>query len=137
MCSAVSGFPGNRAGCAGCRRLFEHIGEASRDLQLTRVIEAPDVSTCTTAWQSSQHPSPAAPDRAGAGGAEFRALSHVPVAARVFVVSARKGRGQPASRRGAIHVIGGEQAIVGRWFTEFWGGDFNPAVIDELAAPDI
>jgi predicted ester cyclase len=27
--------------------------------------------------------------------------------------------------------------IVGRWFTEFWGKDFNPAVIDELAAPDI
>ncbi|MGX7681804.1 ester cyclase [Jatrophihabitans sp. DSM 45814] len=29
------------------------------------------------------------------------------------------------------------KAIVGRWFAEFWGSDFNPAVIDELAAPDI
>ena len=29
------------------------------------------------------------------------------------------------------------KAIVGRWFTEFWGPDFNPAVIDELAHPDI
>ena len=29
------------------------------------------------------------------------------------------------------------KAIVGRWFTEFWGKDFNPAVIDELAAPGI
>jgi predicted ester cyclase len=29
------------------------------------------------------------------------------------------------------------KAIVGRWFSEFWGDDFNPAVIDELAAPDI
>jgi predicted ester cyclase len=29
------------------------------------------------------------------------------------------------------------KAIVGRWFTEFWGADFNPAVIDELAGPDI
>jgi predicted ester cyclase len=29
------------------------------------------------------------------------------------------------------------KAVVGRWFTEFWGTDFNPAVIDELAAPDI
>ena len=29
------------------------------------------------------------------------------------------------------------KVIVGRWFTEFWGRDFNPAVIDELAAPDI
>jgi SnoaL-like polyketide cyclase len=26
---------------------------------------------------------------------------------------------------------------VGRWFTEFWGKDFNPAIIDELTAPDI
>jgi SnoaL-like polyketide cyclase len=29
------------------------------------------------------------------------------------------------------------KAVVGRWFTEFWGTDFNPDVIDELAAPDI
>jgi len=29
------------------------------------------------------------------------------------------------------------KAIVGRWFTEFWGPDFNPDVVDELAAPDI
>ena len=29
------------------------------------------------------------------------------------------------------------KAVVGRWFTEFWGPDFRPAVIDELAAPDI
>ena len=29
------------------------------------------------------------------------------------------------------------KAIVGRWFTEFWGKNFNPAVVDELAAPDI
>jgi predicted ester cyclase len=29
------------------------------------------------------------------------------------------------------------KAIVGRWFTEFWGADFNPAIVDTLAAPDI
>jgi predicted ester cyclase len=29
------------------------------------------------------------------------------------------------------------KAIVGRWFGEFWGSEFNPDVIDELAAPDI
>ena len=29
------------------------------------------------------------------------------------------------------------KAVVGRWFTEFWGKEFNPAVVDELAAPDI
>ena len=29
------------------------------------------------------------------------------------------------------------KAIVGRWFTEFWGPDYNPDVVDELAAPNI
>jgi predicted ester cyclase len=29
------------------------------------------------------------------------------------------------------------KAIVGRWFTEFWGNPWNPKVVDELAAPDI
>jgi predicted ester cyclase len=29
------------------------------------------------------------------------------------------------------------KAIVGRWFTEFWGKSVNLAVIDEIAAPDM
>jgi predicted ester cyclase len=29
------------------------------------------------------------------------------------------------------------KAIVGRWFTEFWGHPWNPKVIDDLAAPDM
>ena len=29
------------------------------------------------------------------------------------------------------------KAIVGRWFTEFWGATYNPSVVDELAAPDM
>ena len=29
------------------------------------------------------------------------------------------------------------KTIVGRWFTEFWGPNYKPAVIDELAAPDM
>ena len=29
------------------------------------------------------------------------------------------------------------KAVVARWFDRFWGRDFDPAVIDELAAPDI
>ena len=29
------------------------------------------------------------------------------------------------------------KAIVGRWFTEFWGNPWNPEIVDELAAPDI
>ena len=33
--------------------------------------------------------------------------------------------------------IQANQAIVGRWFTEFWGNPWNPKVIDDLAAPDM
>lgn len=29
------------------------------------------------------------------------------------------------------------KAVVGRWFTEFWGKNPNLAVIDEIAAPDM
>ena len=29
------------------------------------------------------------------------------------------------------------KAIVVRWFTDFWGSDFDARIIDELAAPDI
>lgn len=29
------------------------------------------------------------------------------------------------------------KAIVGRWFTEFWGSPWNPDVVDELAAPNV
>jgi predicted ester cyclase len=35
------------------------------------------------------------------------------------------------------NTIKANKAVVGRWFTEFWGPDYNPAVVDELAAPDI
>ncbi len=29
------------------------------------------------------------------------------------------------------------KAIVGRWFTEFWGNAWNPAIVDELCTADI
>ena len=29
------------------------------------------------------------------------------------------------------------KAVVGRWFTSFWGGDCDLRVVDELAAPDM
>ena len=29
------------------------------------------------------------------------------------------------------------KAIVGRWFKEFWSNPWNPAIVDELAAPDM
>lgn len=29
------------------------------------------------------------------------------------------------------------KAVVGRWFTEFWGKNVNLGVVDEIAAPDM
>ena len=29
------------------------------------------------------------------------------------------------------------KAIVGRWFTDFWGETCNLSVVDEIAAPDM
>ena len=29
------------------------------------------------------------------------------------------------------------KAVVGRWFTHFWGKQYDPAIVDELAAPDM
>jgi predicted ester cyclase len=29
------------------------------------------------------------------------------------------------------------KAVVGRWFTEFWGKNVNLAIVDEIAAPDM
>jgi hypothetical protein len=29
------------------------------------------------------------------------------------------------------------KAIVGRWFTDFWGATCNLKIVDELAAPDM
>ncbi len=31
----------------------------------------------------------------------------------------------------------GNKAVVGRWFTDFWGKDCNLSVVDEIAAPDM
>ena len=42
---------------------------------------------------------------------------------------------KPAAAASAT--IADNKAIVGRWFTEFWGRSWNPQVIDELAAPDM
>jgi hypothetical protein len=29
------------------------------------------------------------------------------------------------------------KVVVGRWFTDFWGKTYNPAVVDELASPEM
>jgi hypothetical protein len=69
----------------------------------------------------------------------FPPASHGTALAAVCVMGAREGRGRPISRREKEQLLSTEdnKAFVGRWFTEFWGREFNPAVIDELAAPDI
>jgi hypothetical protein len=53
----------------------------------------------------------------------------------VFVPTALAGGS--AERRRRIMSIEDNKAVVGRWFMEFWGPDFNPGIIDELADPDI
>ena len=40
-------------------------------------------------------------------------------------------------RKGNAMSVEENKAVVGRWFTQFWGTEFNPDVIDELAHPDI
>jgi predicted ester cyclase len=37
----------------------------------------------------------------------------------------------------AVGVPSRNEAVVGRWFAEFWGKTYNPAVVDEIAAPDM
>lgn len=54
-----------------------------------------------------------------------------PVAA--MKTGARKTQGDS----GMSDTIQDNKALVGRWFTEFWGPQWNPQVIDELAAPDM
>jgi predicted ester cyclase len=36
-----------------------------------------------------------------------------------------------------MSTVESNKAIVGRWFTEFWGDNYNPAVVDDLASPDM
>jgi len=45
-----------------------------------------------------------------------------------------------ATRQAKELIMSKEQdnkAIVGRWFTEFWGNPWNPKIVDELATSDI
>lgn len=55
-------------------------------------------------------------------------------AAMAFGTMPANGATTPRSGRSRIEK---NKAIVGRWFTEFWGNPWNPKVIEELAAPDM
>jgi predicted ester cyclase len=45
--------------------------------------------------------------------------------------------GDIGNSSGRILMSEQNKSVVVRWFTEFWGADFNPEVIDKLAAPNI
>jgi hypothetical protein len=55
------------------------------------------------------------------------------LAATLPVLGGAKAQDKPATASNEAD----NKAIVGRWFTEFWGEKYNPAVIDDLAAPDM
>lgn len=59
------------------------------------------------------------------------------IAAGALVTGAKHAAAQAHSSAGPASKIEANKAIVGRWFTEFWGNPWNPRVIDELAAPDM
>src|SRR5262245_3114122 len=77
-------------------------------------------------------PGRGSPRRPPVARTNFRPSPHRTAPAPVY-------RGVSHSRQGRERSMSIEEnkAVVGRWFTEFWGEDFNPAVIDEIAAPDI
>jgi predicted ester cyclase len=64
-------------------------------------------------------------------------ISRFWVGARLPDVCPGRGDTEPIANGRTNMSIEQNKAVVGRWFTEFWGPEFNPAVIDELAAPDI
>src|SRR5580693_620153 len=58
--------------------------------------------------------------------------SRTPSGPRLPAVRPARG-GADSGRKERRMSVEENKAIVGRWFTEFWGPDFNPGVIDELA----
>lgn len=65
------------------------------------------------------------------------ALNAMSMAATAATVGSISTSLVTAPAAAASATIDGNKALVGRWFTEFWGNPWNPAVIDELAAPDM
>jgi predicted ester cyclase len=46
----------------------------------------------------------------------------------------------PQRQQAKVFIMSKEQdnkALIGRWFEAFWGNPWDPAIVDELAAPDI
>jgi O-6-methylguanine DNA methyltransferase len=64
-------------------------------------------------------------------GSLLRSISHRLDRRKVTVILTR------ANGENRMNNEEGNKAVVGRWFTEFWGKDVNLAVVDEIAAPDM
>ena len=78
------------------------------------------------------------PVRERAAGEEFRAgISPDGASSRPRGACTEGARPAIRDEKGTFVSIEENKAVVGRWFTEFWGKQFTPAIIDELAAPDI
>src|ERR1700733_3263703 len=75
--------------------------------------------------------------RRSAASRNLRPGPHGTAAAVVCGTCPREGRCTYRTDEETIMSAEENKAIVGRWFTEFWGKGCTPAVIDELAAPDI
>ena len=58
-------------------------------------------------------------------------------ATAAVVVAAGSGSLVAQSALAGPSTLESNKAIVGRWFTEFWGDRWNPKVIEDLAAPDM
>src|SRR5688572_26045611 len=61
----------------------------------------------------------------------------------LFVAACAMAAGAPTAAAGSQAIrtttakTENNKAIVGRWFTEFWGSPWNPRIVDELASPDV
>ena len=58
---------------------------------------------------------------------------------QIYLEESIDGGLQPKHPTGEV-IVSKEQdnkAIVGRWFTDFWGKTCNLGIVDELAAPDM
>jgi predicted ester cyclase len=83
-----------------------------------------------------KHPAFALNTRARSG--VRRALA--PSTYRSGPTSQERGGGplpQLQARRSIMSKESGNKAVVGRWFTDFWGERCNLGIVDELAAPDM
>src|ERR1700733_3231538 len=74
--------------------------------------------------------------RRSAAARNLRPGPHGTAAAVVCRARAQEGRCIRCTDEELIMSAEENKAIVGRWFTEFWGKEFNPDVIDEIGLDD-